>query len=391
MQKIAKMDYPMCYLSRGLGHWLLICLIGLGWACENRYLKGEQLPPLPQADANSLAKRLDFMNQIIQQNSGEADYFYRRALIYLQIGKQNLALADIGSALKLDSGKYEYFYTQAKLLDLAKNHLGAFQAAKRAEQMGYSTPEFTWLLGKLSFLNQSDEQAEQYFLASRTLLGERAETFYYLGMIKKQANDTLNSASFLNRAIELQPAYPEAFKALVGIYEQSGEPKKAVRYAYRAVTNCPNNAQLYELYGKCLENIDETAEAIPWYEKAARLDPGLWLANHQLAMYHLRKEHYVTAATYLRSALVVKPTWDYGHAVLGWIYFEHLDNYPEALRHYEMAAKIKPGDPDLAARVARVQKRIAYEEYKKTPEGQAHIARKRREEAHRAADSLAQE
>jgi tetratricopeptide (TPR) repeat protein len=370
--------------------WLLGAAL-LGWGCENRYLRGEQLPPLPDAGANSLAKRLEFMDQAIKQDPNEADYFYRRATIYASLGKDNLALSDIERALELATDHEDYYFVQAKLLDQANRPAEALRSANQAERMGYRSPEFTWLLGKLCFLNQELPRAEQYLAASRTVVGERADTFYYLGAIKKQAGDTLAATDLLERAIMRQPAYPEAFTALVEMFAQAGEPKKAARYAYRATVNCPGNAGVCELYAQSLARIDEEGEAMQWYDRAAKLDPARWRANHQLALYHLRKEHYSLAAGYLQAALRTKPDLERGYNTLAWLNFKYLDNYPEALRCYELAAKAAPNDANILAMIERTKQRIAYEEFKKTPEGQAYLARKRREAEQAAADSTAQQ
>jgi tetratricopeptide (TPR) repeat protein len=381
---------PTSRFVRPWFHWLwLVGWAMLGWACENRYLKGEQLPPLPQANANSLTKRLDFMNEVIGKHPNEADYFFRRGVIYAEINKDNLALEDIGRAIGLDSGNQEYFYMQAKWLDLAGKPAEAFQSANRAERLGYASPEFTWLLGRLCFLNNAHPRAEAYLNESRTHLGERADTFYYLGIIKKQASDTLNATAFLEQAIALKPAYPEAFKAMVDMYARVGAPKKAARYAYRAVTNCPNDGELCEIYAQCLENLDENSEAIFWYEKAVKLAPRLWRANYQLAMYHYRKEHFARAARHLQVALETKPELPQGFATLAWINFKYLDNNQDALKYYELALKSTPNDVEISAMLERTKKRIAFEEYKKTPEGQAYMRRKREEAQQAAADSTA--
>jgi tetratricopeptide (TPR) repeat protein len=375
-----------------LAHWAWqVALALLGWGCENRYLQGEQLPPLPDAGANSLAKRLVFMDKAIQQDPNEADYFYRRSTIYASLGKENLALTDIERALELNADNQDYYFVQAKLLDQANRPADALRSANQAERMGYQSPAFTWLLGKLCFLNQELSRAEQYLTASRPLVGERADTFYYLGAIKKQANDTLAATALLEQAIARQPAYPEAFTALVDMFAQQGEPKKAARYAYRATVNCPGNAAICELYGQSLMRIDEEAEAMQWYDRATKLDPARWRANHQLALYHLRKERYTLAAGYLQAALRVKPDLPQGYNTLAWLHFKYLDNYPEALRYYELAAKAAPNDAAVAGMIERTKQRIAYEEFKKTPEGQAYLARKRREAEQAAADSTAQQ
>ncbi|MCU0448849.1 MAG: tetratricopeptide repeat protein [Bernardetiaceae bacterium] len=362
--------------------WL--CCLGLS-ACENRYLSGEKVPPPPQQAARSWEQRVAFMTQVIEQHPNEADYFYRRATTYLEGGKENLALTDVEQALALDSANQDYFFLQAKLLDDKQDHQQAYAAAARAQALGYQSPELTWLLGKLSYLNQQPAKAQVYLQTSLNSYGERPETYYYLGLLGKDTRDTAQAVTQLERAITLRPTYAEAHQALVDFYLGLGKNRTAAGYARRGLSLCPENPDLYQQYAHVLERLDEPDAAIGAYRRVVELDPERWQASYRLFTYYLNKRRYALAAMHLRNTLRAKPDLEGGYLTLANISYHHLDQYDEALKYFKLAQQARPQDPAIALAIAKTEKKIEFEAWKLTPEGQAWLRRRR--EAERASDS----
>jgi tetratricopeptide (TPR) repeat protein len=365
-------------------------LFWLGWlgasACENRYLSGEKVPPPPQQVARSLEQRVAFMTQVIEQHPNEADYLYRRAVIYLEGGKENLALADVEQALSLDSVNQDYFFLQAKLLNDKQDHPRAYLAAAKAQALGYQSPELTWLLGKLSYLNQQPAKAQVYLQTSLISYGERPETYYYLGLLSKDARDTAQAVTQLERAITLRPTYSDAHQALVDFYLSLGKNRTAAGYSRRGLSLCPDNPDLYQQYARVLERLDEPDAAMTAYRRVVELDPERWQASHRLFLFFLGKRRYALAAMHLRNTLRVKPDLPGGYLTLANISYYHLDQYDDALKFFKLAQQASPQDPAIALAIAKTEKKIEFELWKLTPEGQTWLRRRR--EAERApADS----
>jgi tetratricopeptide (TPR) repeat protein len=344
------------------------------------------MPPLPDATNNNTDKKIAYLSKLIQDNQANAEVFYQRATLNLSIGKENLALIDIDRALALKNNEPTYYWVRALALDQKADFAGALAAARKAENMNLDkgiqpAPNTFKLMGKWHYLQKDTAAARRYLAAAQQAFPDHAEVYYYLGLLSKDAGDSVRTVSNLRTAIGLQPNYPQAYTALIDFYKKRGSRRWATAVAAEAVEQCPNQPQLMETYADLLMLGEEReAAAMKWYQQAADLQPDNWRLHYIVGMYHYRERHYNEAEKYLKNALAVKPDLEKALYSLGTIYEYQRKSLPDALAQYERAAQITPYDTTVTYSVRRVKKKIAYEEYKKSPQYILDQMRKRKEE-----------
>ncbi|WP_448520676.1 tetratricopeptide repeat protein [Rhodoflexus sp.] len=355
------------------------------WQCAQQQDK-QPMPPLPDETNNNIEKKIAYLSKIIQDNQANAEVFYQRASLNLSLGKENLALIDIDRALSLNNNEADYYWVRALALDQKADFERALVAAQKAENMNLDrgiqpAPSTFKLMGKWYYLQKDTATARRYLLAAQQSFPDHAEVYYYLGLLGRDAGDTIHTVANLRTAIDLQPNYPEAYTVLIDFYRKRGNRRLATAAAAEAVMQCPNQPRLMETYADLLMLSEEReSAAMRWYQQAADLSPNNWRLHYIVGMYHHRERHYAEAEKYLTTALANKPDLEKALYNLGTIYEYQYKRLPDALAKYEQAVKITPYDTVFIYSVRRVKKKIAYEEYKQSPQYILDQMRKRKEE-----------
>lgn len=366
-------------------HFVLLGLFLLFGQCTPKQQE-QPMPPLPDANNHDTDKKIAYLSKLIQENRANAEVFYQRAVLNLSLGKENLALADIERALALKNDEPQYYWVRALALDQKGEFAAALAAAQKAERMNFErgiapAPSVFKLMGKWYYLQKDTAAARRFLITAQQSFPDHAEVYYYLGLLSKDVGDSVRTVANLRTAIGLQPNYPQAYAALIDFYRKRGSRRWATVVAAQAVEQCPNRPELMETYADLLMLGEEReAAAMRWYQQAADLQPENWRLHYTVGMYHYRERHFNEAEKYLKNALAVKSDLEKALYCLGMIYEYQRKNLPEALAQYEQAAKITPYDTTVTYSVRRVKKKIAYEEYKQSPQYILDQMRKRKEE-----------
>jgi adenylate cyclase len=95
----------------------------------------------------------------------------------------------------------------------------------------------------------------------------------FLGISKSPKESIETCMKLLNKAIELDDTYAEAYGALGFTLSMVGQHDQAVATAEKAVALDPNSANSYAMLGHTLRMADRPKEAIQAYSNAIRLNP----------------------------------------------------------------------------------------------------------------------
>lgn len=151
-----------------------------------------------------------------------------------------------------------------------------------------------------------------------------------LGTIYGQHGDLEAALEPLRRAAELEPQSPQMQYNLAFTYFELNRFEEARVPIARAVERWPDLFQLNSLYGAVLLKLGRDREAWP-----------VLLRAHELNQQDSRTSDLLcrTALSLARASLAA-------------------GEYSEALRYYEEAAKLRPGDPELQRGLAEVRDRV---------------------------------
>jgi tetratricopeptide (TPR) repeat protein len=338
-------------------------------ACQEVDIASDEIPPLVQSSSQSFAQQIKFMNEIIEDNPTVAEYYYRRSLIFLELKSWKLAQADINKAIQLNTNKGNYFYVKALVLEKLNLYVPALLSAQIAENKGLQQVDLYLLLSRLYYKTKQPIQTVQYLQKVKRIYPQKPEVYYQQGLISYDVEDTLNTIRYMNEAIAAQPEFIDAYKYLFRLYDKNFRPKAASVVLQRAMQQeeLQNDSELNKMFGDILLKLDKRDSATMYYSKAIAYDSANWQAADFLGHYYIENRNYELGVHYLQIACKANPKLANANYLMAAVYEYHLKNYVKAKLNYEIAKKLDTANYHIAESIKKMEKRILYEEYRKSP------------------------
>ncbi len=347
----------------------IFCAIFLG-ACSEIDILSDEIPPLSDFSLKTNSQQLQFINEIIENEPTVAMYYYRRSLIFLETKNWKNAQNDINKAIQLDVNKPNYFYTKALILEEAKNYQAALVSAQIAENKGLQQVDLYMLLSKLYYLTKQPIQTVQYLQKVKEIYPKKPEVYYFQGLISYDVEDTLNTIHYMNEAIAAQPEFIDAYKYLFRLYDKNARPKAAFTVLQRAMQqkDLQKDAELNAMFGNILVKLEATDSAMVWYRKAIQYDSSNWKVANELGHYYIENKQYNLGVSYLKVATKANPKVVGANYLMAAVYEYHIKDLVQAKQNYEIAANLEPYNQSLIESARKMERRIAYDEYRKSPQ-----------------------
>jgi adenylate cyclase len=212
--------------------------------------------------------RLRITAQLIDALSGHHLWAerYDRALREIFTVQDELTKKII-TAMQVELTWGEQARVDAKGTDNLQAYLKFLQAREKVNELNIEGNA----LGKQ--LAQEAIDLDPQFAMAYRILAAAHRMDVLLGISKSPKKSMGTCIKFLNKAIELDETYAEAYGALGFTLSLLGQHDKAVATAEKAVALYPNSANTYAMYGHTLRMANRPEEAITAYTKAIRLNP----------------------------------------------------------------------------------------------------------------------
>jgi tetratricopeptide (TPR) repeat protein len=179
-----------------------------------------------------------------------------------------------------------------------------------------------------------------------------AEAYAYLAEAYADAEQMVEALDAARTALTLDPRSVDANRNYGYVLEVMGDWSGASQAYQQALSIQPNLAYLYMDVGKSYQALSDTGNAIEAFQRASELDPDRAEALDQLGWTYANIQEYERAQTYLQQAVEVNPEYAPAYGHLAFTYWTRR-NYEDAIPNYEKAI-------DLAYRAARRQAQEFY-------------------------------
>jgi Tfp pilus assembly protein PilF len=110
-----------------------------------------------------------------------------------------------------------------------------------------------------------------------------ARAYNNLGYAYLHQGDIASAVADFEKAVELQPIYPEAYYNLGRAFQDNNQPDVALEAFKRALDLDPNVAEIHYRMANAFLQLGKNGEAISHYSQALQLNPGLDDAAYRLA------------------------------------------------------------------------------------------------------------
>ena len=251
--------------------------------------------------------RLDSLTNLLEKNPDDAKLLNERAKAFLAVNEVNFALADVGRALLIDSTVASYYLTISDVyfrLNKPKQCKNALLTANRLQ------PNFTEPLYRLAqFELYLGEHQKSIDYANQMLRIDARDDrpFMIKGLCFKELRDTTKAIQNYLEAISENPDNYDAFVEL-GILHWGKKDPLAEGYLKSALDIRPDGMDALYALGMHYQGTDKLNDALETYTRILELD-----STYRTAYYNM-----------------------------GYIQYEHLQLYDEALMNFDKAVKVDP-------------------------------------------------
>lgn len=181
-------------------------------------------------------------------------------------------------------------------------------------------------------INTAIKRNEKQFTALQYT--EQGATFYD----KREYNKAIE---VLNKALEINPEYSNAWSWLGAVYNDLGDTGKAIECNNKAIEIDPKNALAWNNLGVSYSHIGDFDKSVEYYKKATQLDPNLMYSWGNLARAYTDAGNFSKAIEYAEKAISLNPKHAYPWIALGETWKFKGDN-EKALECFRKAVKLDP-------------------------------------------------
>lgn len=320
---------PKIYLLFLAGLLLVAC----------RSYNPEEHPDLKVREYN-LPQTKDLTAKIVRDTTC-ADLYFQRGNALRRLHLDSLAAADYIRAVRLDTNKAEYLSAVGDILFEARDLEGSREWLRKALLKNPKDPQARLNLAKGDLINKDYNAAFEQINTVLRANPYDADAYFLKGMVYKDIKDTTKAISAFQTSLQVQPDYKESLMQL-GFIAQDRKDSTALQYfrnAYLADTN-----DLFPIYtrGQYFGGKEQWARAKNEYQFAISRAPEYADAHFAMGYTLLQEDSVEKALPYFRKAAGLDPQ-NPNAAFNAGICEEYLGNPAAARQHYEAALKAAPG------------------------------------------------
>ena len=293
---------------------------------------------------------------ILAERPNHPDVLHLQGVLSLQMGKADVAVQLIESAIKLKPEEPEFY----NMCGEAYRVLGNFdKATDRYEQALAINPGFAG--AHINFGNVCKElgrleEAVAHYEKAIDINPDFPMSYNNLGIALRGLGRAEDAIAHFNKAIALMPDYVEAYSSLGNTLQDLGRLEEAVTQHEKAIAIRPDYAEAHSNLGNALQALGRPADAIPHYRKAIAIRPDLAMAYYNLGIALDETSFPTEAITAYERALAINPDYAEAHHNLGNA-LDEMGRQDDAVTHYEQALAINPDYAEAYRNLSRIRPR----------------------------------
>ena len=312
-------------IKDGIKFFTLIAIVTI-ISCTNNSTKTET--KTKDTIAVKTPEELNKLNNQLKANPKDAELYHKRAQYFFDRKDYNSSMADMTSAMNIDSSKAEYYLTLSDIYFVTNLTSKSKAALEKCIKLDDKNTIAMLKLAELFLYVRKYKESIEYINMALKIDKFNAKAHFMKGMNYKEMKDTAKAISSMQTAVEQDQKYYNAYIQL-GILCAAQRNSLAIQYYKDAIRIKPKSTEAWYDLGKCYQDLGNWSNAIASYSTLLKID-----ANNKYA-------HYNT----------------------GVIYFLALKKYPEAIEQYTQAIGIDPKYTE-----AYYARGICYKEMKKMNE-----------------------
>jgi Flp pilus assembly protein TadD len=227
---------------------------------------------------------------------------------------------------------------RAKVLYEAEKYADAEAEVRKALEYAPNWPALHDNLGTICAELGNFSDALVHYVQALKLDPNRPEVLYNLGYFLLQ--NGLDAAHFfLDRTLELDPDYPDAWRVMGDIYAERGEISKSISALGKAIRRKGDDTRARFKLSDIFWEQGDFHESAQQLEEILRIDPNDQIAWHNMGLAAIMLDDNERAENALLKAITIDPHYLLAHYHLACFYAENF-RVNEALYHLAKAAEL---------------------------------------------------
>lgn len=250
---------------------------------------------------------LQELNQKITAEPKNAAYYNERAKYYYAQKDLGAASKDILVAITLDSSKADFYVTLSDIFFAGGKSSQSKRSLDKSLLLDPANKEALLRMGELYLYVKDNKKSIEYLDKVLKIDVNTPKAYFIKGMDFKEMGDTAKAISSFQTTIEQDVEYYNAYVQLGLIYAARRNPL-----------------------------------ALKYYENALKLDPKSVEVMYNTAMYLQENNELNKAIELYTKILSIEPQNKYANYNLGYIHYEYLKVFGEAVKHFNNAITCDP-------------------------------------------------
>lgn len=326
-----------------------------------------------------LEEALERCREYLAEDPHQANVLHEMALLYVQMGELEKAYVHLSQAVAIEPQTPLFYNSLGNVLVKQNKLFEALTHFKKALALNPESPVLCNNLARTYYLQENFEQSSDYYKKAIALKEDYTDALFNFSILLIRLNQQNKAIEKLNATLQHNPYHSPAASQLGQLYLEKKEFEKAKYFFLKCLSINPEHVESHHGLGLIELSEKNLEKAIAYFEKTLELDFYHPEARYHLATAYIEKKDQPKALQYYMQQLEVKPDIDvyynvgvllsyqerlqeslpYFNAVLsidknhlnthlnlGAIYLK-LDDYSNAIIHYQAAQQIVPQDPEI--------------------------------------------
>ena len=283
----------------------LVFLFGCDQAPQDNVDVVQEVPEVSEEFPGQV--RLDSLTALLDKDPDNAELLNERAKVFLDVDQNNFALADAGRALLIDSTVAKYYLT----------------------------------ISDIYFRLNKPNKCKNALLMAVELQPDYEEPLYRLAQFELYLRNYQESINYANDMLRVDARDDRPFMVKGLCYKELGDTAKAIQNFLEATTENPDNYDGYVELG-ILHYLQKDPLAEGFLKSALDIRPEGIDALYALGMHYQGADKLNEALETYTRIIGVDSTYSSAYFNMGYVQYQHLQLYNEALANFDKAVKVNP-------------------------------------------------
>lgn len=283
--------------------YVFALLLLFGYSCQEVEKKEPDGQQEKVVEARALTT-FDSLNLNIRSQPNNPDLYNDRAKFFLITGDYNKALADVSTAIQLDTLDPSIWITLADVYFAKERFVDSREILLKTIKMDPQNTAALLKLSRLYFIYQDYKTALQYVDDALAIEPMLEDAYFLKGMTYSEKGDTASAIFQYQKSVEVNPDFYDAW-VMLGNLQAAKQNPLAEQYYQNALNLDTNNVHAIYIMGLYYQENENLDEAIGMYE-----------------------------------SLLAKEENENAYYNLGYINMVYLEDFPQAIMYFQMALNL---------------------------------------------------